>query len=37
MVVKWEGCDPKVWAIIEDRMKNGYKGILDVKPWGDAT
>jgi gluconate 2-dehydrogenase gamma chain len=37
VVVHWEGCDPKVWAIIEDRMKNGYKGILDVKPWGDAS
>jgi gluconate 2-dehydrogenase gamma chain len=27
-VVEWKGCDPKVWAVIEDRMKNGYKGIL---------
>jgi len=35
-VAKWKGCDPKVWAIIEDRMKNGYKGILEVKPWGAA-
>jgi gluconate 2-dehydrogenase gamma chain len=32
---KWEGCDPKVWAIIEERMKNGYKGgIVEAKPWG---
>jgi gluconate 2-dehydrogenase gamma chain len=33
-VAEWKGCDPKVWAIIEDRMKNGYKGILEAKPWG---
>jgi hypothetical protein len=33
VVVEWKGCDPKVWAVIEDRMKNGYKGIVDVKPW----
>jgi gluconate 2-dehydrogenase gamma chain len=33
-VAEWKGCDPKVWAIIEERMKNGYKGILEVKPWG---
>ncbi|MBV8550726.1 MAG: gluconate 2-dehydrogenase subunit 3 family protein [Acidobacteriaceae bacterium] len=32
-VANWTGCDPKVWAIIEDRMKNGYKGILESKPW----
>ena len=32
-VEHWTGCDPKVWAIIEDRMKNGYKGILEAKPW----
>lgn len=32
-VAEWKGCDPKVWAIIEDRMKNGYKGILEAKPW----
>ncbi len=25
-VVEWKGCDPKVWSIIEERMKNGYKG-----------
>lgn len=29
-VVEWKGCDPKVWAVIEDRMKNGYQGL--VKP-----
>jgi hypothetical protein len=34
-IEKWEGCDPKVWAIIEDRLKNGYKGgIVEAKPWG---
>jgi hypothetical protein len=32
-VANWIGCDPKVWAIIEDRMKNGYNGILEAKPW----
>jgi hypothetical protein len=27
------GCDPKVRAAIEERMKNGYKGLGDeVKP-----
>ena len=35
-VAEWKGCDPKVWAIIEERMKNGYKGILEAKPWGAA-
>jgi gluconate 2-dehydrogenase gamma chain len=37
LVVDWKGCDPKVWAILEDRMKNGYKGVLEVKPWGAAS
>jgi gluconate 2-dehydrogenase gamma chain len=32
-IAEWKGCDPKVWAIIEERMKNGYKGILEAKPW----
>jgi gluconate 2-dehydrogenase gamma chain len=36
-VAEWKGCDPKVWAIIEDRMKNGYKGIVEAKPWGAAS
>lgn len=36
-VAHWEGCDPKVWAIIEDRLKNGYKGILEAKPWVAAS
>lgn len=35
-VAEWKGCDPKVWAIIEERMKNGYKGVLEAKPWGAA-
>jgi gluconate 2-dehydrogenase gamma chain len=26
-VAEWKGCDPKVWAIIEERMKNGYTGL----------
>jgi gluconate 2-dehydrogenase gamma chain len=33
-VAEWKGCDPKVWSIIEERMKTGYKGILEAKPWG---
>jgi hypothetical protein len=34
-VEEWKGCDPKVWAIIEDRLKNGYKGgVVEAKPWG---
>jgi gluconate 2-dehydrogenase gamma chain len=33
-VMEWKGCDPKVWAILQDRMKNGYKGIVEAKPWG---
>ena len=33
-VAEWKGCDPKVWAVIEERMKNGYKGLVgEVKPW----
>lgn len=32
-VAEWKGCDPKVWAILEERMKNGYNGILQSKPW----
>jgi hypothetical protein len=35
-VGEWKGCDPKVWAVIEERMKNGYKGLGgEVKPWAD--
>jgi gluconate 2-dehydrogenase subunit 3-like protein len=36
-VANWQGCDPKVWAIIEDRLKNGYKGVLEAKPWTTAS
>jgi gluconate 2-dehydrogenase gamma chain len=34
-VAEWKGCDPKVWAVIEERMKNGYKGVAgpEMKPW----
>ena len=31
-VAEWTGCDPHVWAIIEDRLQHGYSGIAgDVK------
>jgi len=34
-VEEWKGCDPKVWAVIEERLKNGYKGgVIEAKPWG---
>ena len=33
-VQTWRGCDPKVWAVIGERLKNGYKGVLEAKPWG---
>ena len=26
-VMDWKGCDPEVWAVIESRLKNGYKGL----------
>ena len=26
-VAEWKGCDPKVSAVIEERIKNGYKGL----------
>lgn len=33
-VPEWNGCDPAVWAKLEERMKNGYKGLGgEVKPW----
>jgi hypothetical protein len=35
-VAEWKGCDPAVWAEIEQRMKNGYKGLGgEVKPWAE--
>ncbi|HEY7210812.1 MAG TPA: gluconate 2-dehydrogenase subunit 3 family protein [Bryobacteraceae bacterium] len=36
-VMHWEGCDPKVWAEIENRLKNGYKGVLEAKPWSAGS
>ncbi len=33
-VAEWKGCAPEVWAVVEQRMKNGYKGLGgEVKPW----
>jgi len=33
-VAEWKGCDPAVWARIEQRMRDGYKGLGgEVKPW----
>jgi gluconate 2-dehydrogenase gamma chain len=33
-VEEWKGCDPAVWAKIEERMKSGYKGVGgEAKPW----
>jgi gluconate 2-dehydrogenase gamma chain len=40
VVVEWKGCDPKVWAVIEERMKNGYHGLLnpgDISASGSRT
>jgi len=35
-VAEWKGCDPAAWAKIEERLKNGYKGLGgEVKPWSD--
>jgi hypothetical protein len=35
-VAEWKGCDPKVWAVIEERMKRGYHGLTGVVgPWKD--
>jgi gluconate 2-dehydrogenase gamma chain len=36
-VAHWKGCDPKVWSIIEERLKNGYKGVIEAKPWGTTA
>lgn len=37
-VAHWQGTDPKVWAVIEERMKNGYKGVGgEAKPWTSGT
>jgi len=33
-VADWKGCDAAVWAKLEERMTNGYKGLGgEVKPW----
>ena len=32
-VAEWKGCDPEVWSIVDNRMKNGYNGLIEVKPW----
>ena len=33
-VPEWKGADPAVWAKLEERMKNGYKGLGgETKPW----
>ncbi len=37
VVVDWKGCDPQVWTILEERMKNGYQGIIESKPWSTAS
>jgi gluconate 2-dehydrogenase gamma chain len=29
-VAEWKGCPPNIWAIIEERMKNGYKGVAQL-------
>ena len=26
-IAEWKGCDPEVWAAVEARLKNGYKGL----------
>jgi len=28
-VEEWKGCDPKVWAMIQERMKSGYRGLFN--------
>ena len=34
-VMRWEGCPPQVWATLQERMKNGYKGVSmqEMKPF----
>jgi Gluconate 2-dehydrogenase subunit 3 len=36
-VAHWQGCEPKVWAVIEERMKNGYQGLVKPKPKSSNT
>jgi hypothetical protein len=30
-VAEWKGCKPEVWQVIEQRMQNGYKGLVNPK------
>ena len=35
-VAEWKGCDPGVWAKVEERMRTGYKGLGgESPPWTD--
>lgn len=35
-VAEWKGCDPGVWAKLEERMRTGYKGLGgEAPPWTD--
>ncbi len=37
-VAEWKGCAPEVWAVVEERMKNGYRGLGgEVKPFPPAV
>jgi hypothetical protein len=29
VVTDWKGCDPAVWRVIEERMKSGYRGLIN--------
>jgi gluconate 2-dehydrogenase gamma chain len=29
-VAEWKGCPPNIWAIIEERLKSGYKGVAQL-------
>jgi hypothetical protein len=33
-IAEWKGCPPETWTLIEQRMKNGYKGVAgESKPF----
>jgi gluconate 2-dehydrogenase gamma chain len=35
-IAEWKGCDPAVWAKVEERMRTGYKGLGgEAPPWSD--
>jgi hypothetical protein len=35
-VAEWKGCDPAVWAKVQERMRTGYKGVGgESPPWTD--